>query len=176
MYLLVGQARAQFFKVGGRHLVHQVFRRTQRGGDSPHLALAQPAQGGQVAGAVAEFGEEAHHRFGGMVGADHQAIAGVGQGVLGQHAQARLDVAEDEIPLPVSELGQLRQLPGKAVDAVCNVHRDALIGADEGQCGLGIGLVMLGVVRQAHGDEAVVAVGLFAAQLLDRQLRQAPGG
>ena len=50
------------------------------------------------------------------------------------------------------------------------------VGADGRQRGLGIGLVLLHLVGQAHGDEAVGLVAGLLAQLLDGALGQQAGG
>ncbi|MNT54072.1 hypothetical protein D3C72_1912060 [compost metagenome] len=147
--------------------MHQGVRCAQVAGDAAHLVLHQAGEGRQVAGAVAELGEEAHHRLGGVVGADHQAVVGVGDGELGHHADARLDVAGDEVTARLGQLVQVGDLFGQADHAVGDVHGFFFIGADEIHRHLGVLLVMLDVVGQAHGDEAVARIAGLGAQLLD---------
>ena len=110
-----------------------------------------------------------------MVGADHQAIVGVGDGELDDHANACLDVANHEVATGVAQLLQMADLLGQALDAVGNVDGADLIGTDEVQRRLGVVLVMLGVVRQAHGNEAIVGVSGLGTQFFDRKLSQASG-
>ncbi len=138
--------------------------------------LGQAAERSQVAGAVAELGEEPHDRLGGMVGADHQAAAGAGDGVLGDHADARLDIADDEVALRRLESFQGFQLFRQGFHRRTDVDGLLFVGADGRQRGLGIGLVLLHLVGQAHGDEAVGLVAGLLAQLLDGALGQQAGG
>jgi len=46
---------------------------------------------------IAELGEKAHHRVGGMIGTYDKAPNCAGNSVLGDHALARLDVTENQI-------------------------------------------------------------------------------
>ncbi len=172
MHLLIRDARAFVFQVGGRHLGEHRGRRAEAFGDAPYLAFDQATQWRQVAGAVTELGEEAHHRFGSVVGADHQTVAGVGHGVLGQHAHARLGVAEHEVAARRGQFAQLADLLGQAGNGRGDVDGLHFIRINESQRGLGVGLVVLHVVRQTNGDKTVVLVLLLSAQLLHRQLGQ----
>ena len=101
--------------------------------------LGQAAERSQVAGAVAELGEEPHDRLGSMVGADHQAAAGAGDGVLGDHADARLDIADDEVALRRLESFQGLQLFRQGFHRRTDVDGLLFVGADGRQRGLGIG-------------------------------------
>ncbi|MNY77438.1 hypothetical protein D3C86_2173410 [compost metagenome] len=56
---------------------------------------------------------------------------------------------------------------GQAGHAVGDVHRVFFIGSDEVHRDLGVLFVVLDVVGQAHGDEAVTRIAGFGAQLLD---------
>lgn len=121
MRVLVRPARAQLLEIGGRQLEDQMPGRRQVG------------TRGEIAGAVAELGEEAHHRLGGMVGTDHQPAAGIGDRVLGDHPQPGLDVAEDEIlPCGIQAL-VVFQLLVQTPHVGGDVEGLLLVGRDEGQ-------------------------------------------
>ncbi|MCY1494238.1 hypothetical protein D9M68_280970 [compost metagenome] len=111
-----------------------------------------------------------------MVGADHQAVVGVGDGELGDHADARLDVAGDEVATGVGQVVQVGHLVGEADHGVGDVHRFFFVGANEVHGHLGVRLVVLDVVGQAHGDEAVAVIAGLGTQFLDAELGQAAGG
>ncbi|MNN54091.1 hypothetical protein D3C81_1688850 [compost metagenome] len=51
-----------------------------------------------------------------------------------------------------------------------------LVGRDDIQRGLGIGLVALHVVGQAHGEEAIGVIAGFRAQAFHRALAEHAGG
>ncbi|ERO60717.1 hypothetical protein P308_12745 [Pseudomonas piscis] len=172
--VLVQLARRQFLQVRSGRLAHQVPRRAKGIGQQPHLGLGQARQRRQVASAVAVLGEEAHQRLGAMIGAHHQAIAQVGQRVLGQHSGPGLDIALGEIRECRRRFQAVElHLTHQAIDAVGDIAGADLIGADEFQGSLGVVFIRLVAIRQAHGDETHPMAGL--AHLLHRQLAQAPG-
>lgn len=133
MRVLVRPARAQLLEIGGRQLEDQMPGRRQVGAKGAHLPLDQAGDRGEIAGAVAELGEEAYHRLGGMVGTDHQPAAGIGDRVLGDHPQPGLDVAEDEIlPCGIQAL-VVFQLLVQTPHVGGDVEGLLLVGRDEGQ-------------------------------------------
>ena len=91
-----------------------------------------------------------------MVRSDHQPLTGIGDGVLSNHAHPRLGVTQHEITLFRAQrlecFGSGRQTQYRGAD----VHRVAFIGLDGIHRQLSFMLVMLDLIRQAHGDETVV--------------------
>ncbi len=152
--------------------MYQLLRRSQRGGDLPNLILDQTGQRRQVARTVTELGEETHHRLRRMVRSDHQPLTGIGDGVLSNHAHPRLGVTQHEITLFRAQrlecFGSGRQTEYRGAD----VHRVAFIGLDGIHRQLSFMLVMLDLIRQAHGDETVVVSLASGAHPLDGPLRQ----
>ncbi|GAB7303357.1 hypothetical protein MAFF212519_12160 [Clavibacter michiganensis] len=106
-----------------------------------------------------------------MVRADHQQAGLPGQGVLGDHAGARLDVALGEVGHRVP--GRVGVLRLEAVDGALDVEDDARLRLDEGERQLRVLLVGLHAVRQADRDE--LGEEPLGRELLDRELGQAPG-
>ena len=74
-----------------------------------------------------------------------------GDGVLGDHAFAGLDVAADEVGRRLAQ--GIGDRVGNSVRGVFDVDDDGAVGVDKPQGHLGIVLVGLHPVGQAHGDE-----------------------
>lgn len=104
-----------------------------------------------------------------MVGADDEQARLAGKRILRDHASTGLDVALRE----VEHLGprRIEVLGLEAIHRAVDVERHDVVGLDEGQRELGVFLVGLHVVGQAHGRELRLVP--FGAQLLDRELAQA---
>ncbi|MNH39027.1 hypothetical protein D3C79_1001420 [compost metagenome] len=66
-----------------------------------------------------------------MIGADHQAMGRAGDGVLGDHAHARLGVAEHEVHRHRMFAFEGRHFIGQGFDRRTDVHGVALVRLDE---------------------------------------------
>ncbi|KAI3483331.1 hypothetical protein L1887_53786 [Cichorium endivia] len=111
-----------------------------------------------------------------MVGTDHQAGTGTGDGVLGHHAHARLGVADDEVHQGRLAAFQRLHFRRQGTHRRSDVHRVQFVRLDEVDARLGVMFVVLHVVRQAHGDEAVGLVAGLLTQFVDRALGEQGGG
>ncbi|MNC57314.1 hypothetical protein D3C75_1069680 [compost metagenome] len=110
-----------------------------------------------------------------MVGTDHQTCAGAGDGVLGDHPGACLDVAHHEVHQRRRAVLQRRHFSCQCAHCRGDIHRVNFICLDHVQACLGVMLVMLYLVRQAHGNEGVGLVAGFGAQLVDGTLGEQGG-
>src|SRR5690606_8515981 len=106
-----------------------------------------------------------------VIRADHERAPLPRDRVLRHHPDAGLDVAlrvvEERLARGPFVLG------GDAVDAGRDVEIDHAVGTDEVESELGIRLVRLPVVRQAHSRELGLAA--LGADPLDGELRESPG-
>ncbi|MNI91687.1 hypothetical protein D3C73_1493890 [compost metagenome] len=85
-----------------------------------------------------------------MIGTHHQAPFITGNGVLGDHACARLDVAFDEVDRVLISGVLAAQRTHHGIDGLTNVDSQGFIGVDETQCLLSVLFVTLDVEGQAH--------------------------
>ncbi|MNI62099.1 hypothetical protein D3C73_1174040 [compost metagenome] len=99
-----------------------------------------------------------------------------GDGVLGDHAHARLGVAEDKIHRDRFLAFEGNHFTGQGLDRRADVHGMALVRLDGLQRRLGIVLIELLAVRQAHGDELVTLITGAGAQFTHGALGQQAGG
>lgn len=83
---LVGAQGAHGFQIGGRDLLGQTLISSKGHGQVANAPLGEAAQRTQIKTPVAEFGENAHDRFGSVVRSDHQSDRRARNCVLGDHA------------------------------------------------------------------------------------------
>lgn len=115
------------------------------------LPLREPGEGCQVDGAVAVLREEPGHGLGGVIRAEHEQSPFARDRVLRDHADAGLHVALVEVGDGVGQFE--RELVRDARRRLLDVERHALIGLDEVERELRVGLVLLHAVRESDGDE-----------------------
>ncbi len=111
-----------------------------------------------------------------MVGANHQTARHPGNRVLRHHAHPRLGIAQHEIHRRCRLAFERRHLSCQRLDRRADVHGVDFVRGDAVERGLGVVLVELGFVGQAHGDEFVAVVAGFFAQFTYRALGQEAGG
>src|SRR5699024_4309135 len=117
----------------------------------PPLPLVQPRQGDDIGGTVAELREEPGDRLGGVIRADDEEPLLPCQLELSDHPHPGLDIALAEVGDHFA--GGLLVLVGGGIGGGSDVDDDLMIGTDEGQSVLSIGLIGLHMVRQPHGPE-----------------------
>ena len=129
------------------------------------MAFVEPSQGEEVCRAIAPLGKESGDVFRRVVGTDDEGADLAGDGVLGGHAQAGLSIAAVEIG-DVGKLHSIRHLLVEGQGSWFDIDGGAVIGLYEIEGNLGIVLIGLDAVRQAHGPE------LRALDAVHRQLRE----
>ena len=169
----VGFQGHQTFQISGRYLVHQFIRRAECLGQGAHAALVQTGQRCDVAGTVAEFGEESHQGFGRMIGADHEAACCAGHRVLSNHALPCLDIAQDEVFLfRVGKRLAARFCSRQhCVTGRLDVDGEHLVRCYRLHGILRILLILLYAIGQTYSDELCFMAAL--ARLADCRLSQA---
>ncbi|CCJ84200.1 hypothetical protein BN133_577 [Cronobacter dublinensis 582] len=136
------------------------------------LTLVEAEQRVDIGAAIAVFGEEAGHRFGRMVGADHHAFGHPGDAVLRFHTLARFFVAAHEIAQLNARFAQ-RFLARQ--HGFFDVNGQHFVRLDERQRVLTIFFIKLYAEGQTHRDKLIALVAGFITQFADGKLAQFAG-
>src|SRR5699024_3406317 len=158
-------------QIGRRRLGDEMLGRAEVAQQCPPLPLVQPRQGDDIGGTVTELREEAGDRLGGVIRADDEEPLLPCQLELSDHPHPGLDIALAEVGDRFA--GGLLVLVGGGIGGGSDIDDDLVIGTDEGQRVLGIGLIGLHMVRQPHGPEFGSRAPI--AQRLHGQLAQLAG-
>lgn len=139
-----------------------------------HAPFVQSRQRCDVGSPIAELGEETHQSLRGVIGAHDQTAMRARNGILGDHALTRFDIAQQEI--------LLRRISKRHLASQHRIHHgiagrfdingNRLVSRDDLERGLGVVLVVLFAIGQAHGDKHGIVAA--RAQLLHRPLRETP--
>lgn len=97
--VLVGAEWRKILEIGSGYLVDQVVGCTKMRSESANTSLREPGKWQEVSCPVAKFGEKAHDRLGGVIGADDEPLGAAGESVLRDHTLSGFHVSTQEIGL-----------------------------------------------------------------------------